>query len=72
MSVACGMKSTTTQSLTHRSNGLGIMVAVLTNGKYIDYNYRKEEKRVGGDYRKMGDIFRIELARYRSIIPFAS
>lgn len=47
------------------------MVSVLTNGKYIDYNFRREEKRVGGDYRAKGDDFRIEFARFRSIIPFA-
>jgi hypothetical protein len=53
-----------------RSNGLGIMVSVLTNGRYIDWRFRREEKRVGGDYRKMGDEFKIERTRYGSTIPY--
>lgn len=41
----------------------------LTNGRLMDYIYRKEEKRVGGDYRKKGDEFRLERTRFLIAIP---
>ena len=53
-----------------RSNGFGILVSVLTNGRYIDWRFRREEQRVGGDFKKMGNEFKIERTRYGSMIPY--
>ncbi|KAG8855703.1 hypothetical protein FRB96_006747 [Tulasnella sp. 330] len=56
--------------LCYLPSGLGSVVSSIINGRQIDYYYRKEEQRVGGDYRKKGDEFRIELTRLRCIFPF--
>ena len=56
----------------NRSNGFGILVSVLTTGRYVDYLYQREERRVGGDYRKVGEEFRLEWTRFRSILPYVS
>lgn len=50
--------------------GIGSIISGLLNGRQIDYYYRKEEARVGGDYRKKPHEFRLELTRIRCIIPF--
>lgn len=36
----------------------------------MDYYYRKEKERVGGDYRAKGEEFRIDLVRIGTIAPF--
>jgi len=53
-----------------RPSGFGALTASLINGRQIDWYYRREEKRVGGDYRKKPQEFRIELTRLRCIAPF--
>ena len=47
------------------------MISALSCGRLLDYYYRKEEARVGGDYRKKPDEFRIESVRLRIVLPFA-
>lgn len=37
----------------------------------MDWLYRKEENRVGGDFRKKGEVFKIERSRLRCLFPFA-
>jgi hypothetical protein len=32
--------------------------------------YRREERRIVGDYRKKGGLFRIEITRFRVVVPF--
>ncbi|KAG8990670.1 hypothetical protein FRB94_013187 [Tulasnella sp. JGI-2019a] len=56
--------------LCYLPNGLGSIVSTLINGRQLDYYYRKEESRVGGDYRKKKEEFRIELTRLKCIFPF--
>jgi hypothetical protein len=51
-------------------SGAGSILTVFLNGRQLDYFYRKEERRVGGDYRKKPDEFRIDLTRIRCMFPF--
>jgi hypothetical protein len=51
-------------------SGIGTICSALTNGRLIDYYYRREERRVGGDYRKKGEEFRLEITRFRIVVPF--
>ena len=57
-------------SVDPRPSGIGSVVSSLLNGRQIDYYYRREERRVGGDYRKKGEEFRVEYTRLRCIAPF--
>ncbi|KAL8291258.1 hypothetical protein RQP46_002236 [Phenoliferia psychrophenolica] len=56
--------------LCYLPSGLGSICSSLLNGRQLDYYYRKEEARVGGDYRKKPDEFRIHLTRIRCLVPF--
>ncbi|EIW69113.1 hypothetical protein TREMEDRAFT_31494 [Tremella mesenterica DSM 1558] len=56
--------------LCYLPSGIGSVCSSLLNGRQIDYYYRREERRVGGDYRKKGEEFKIEYTRLRCIIPF--
>jgi hypothetical protein len=53
----------------YRPAGIGTICAALTLGRLLDRSYRREEARVGGDYRKRGEDFNIELARFRVAVP---
>ena len=53
-----------------RPNGFGTIISSQLSGHQLDWYYRREEKRVGGDYRKKGDEFRVDLTRIRCITPF--
>ncbi|KAK4686771.1 hypothetical protein P7C73_g3346, partial [Tremellales sp. Uapishka_1] len=55
---------------TLRPSGLGTICTSLLNGRQIDYFYRKETERVGGDFKKKPDEFRIEYTRLRCLFPF--
>ena len=50
--------------------GIGCIISSILNGKQLDYYYQREEKRIGGDYRKKPDEFRIYLTRLRCLVPF--
>ena len=54
----------------NRPNGFGTLLASQINGRQLDWRYRKEERRVRGDYRKAGEDFRIELTRIVCLVPF--
>lgn len=54
-----------------RPSGVGTILASLLNGRQLDHYYRKECERVGGDFRKKGEEFRIERTRLRCAVPFA-
>ncbi|KAM0753668.1 MFS general substrate transporter [Meredithblackwellia eburnea MCA 4105] len=56
--------------LCYLPSGIGSIVSSQLNGKQIDWYFRREEKRVGGDYRKKPDEFNIESTRIRCIFPF--
>ncbi|ORY25281.1 major facilitator superfamily domain-containing protein [Naematelia encephala] len=56
--------------LCYLPSGFGAVIAGLTNGRQIDYYYRREEKRVGGDYRKKGELFKIDRVRIMCIFPY--
>jgi hypothetical protein len=58
--------------LCYLPSGAGAILTTFLNGRQLDYYYRKEERRVGGDYRKRPDDFRVELARIRCLYPFIS
>ncbi|WVR04031.1 hypothetical protein IAU60_001030 [Kwoniella sp. DSM 27419] len=55
--------------LCYLPNGIGTIISSQFNGRQLDYWYRKEERRVGGDYRKKPDEFDIEYTRMRCYIP---
>lgn len=57
-------------SLTISPCGCGLIVTAIINGKWIDHVFRKEEKRAGGDFRKMGEEFRLERTRFIVGVPF--
>jgi hypothetical protein len=42
----------------------------LVNGRQLDWYFKKEEARAGGDYRKKGEQFRIDITRLRCLAPF--
>jgi len=56
----------------YRPSGIGSVVSSFINGRQLDYYYSKEEERVGGDYKKKPNEFRVELTRLRCLIPFLS
>ncbi|WRT65469.1 uncharacterized protein IL334_002412 [Kwoniella shivajii] len=56
--------------LCYLPSGVGTICSAQLNGRQIDYYFRKEEKRVGGDYRKKPNEFDIEYTRLRCIAPF--
>ncbi|WVQ62951.1 uncharacterized protein L199_001100 [Kwoniella botswanensis] len=58
--------------LCYLPSGLGTICSAQLNGRQIDYWFRKEEKRVGGDYRKKPQEFDIEYTRIRCLAPFAT
>ena len=55
-----------------RPAGFGSILSSYLNGLQMDYYYRCELKRVGGDFRKKGEEFKIEWTRLRCLIPFAT
>lgn len=55
--------------LIRRPGGAGLVITALINGRLVDYFYRKEEKRVGGDFRKKAEDFRLERSRFIVAIP---
>lgn len=55
-----------------RPAGFGSILSSYLNGLQMDYHYRQELKRAGGDFRKMGEEFKIEWTRLRCLIPFAT
>ncbi|WVQ73805.1 hypothetical protein IAR50_003386 [Cryptococcus sp. DSM 104548] len=50
--------------------GIGTIVSSQLNGRQLDYYFRREERRVGGDYRQKPDQFNIERCRLYCLIPF--
>jgi hypothetical protein len=52
-----------------RPGGAGLVITALINGRLVDYFYRKEEKRIGGDFRKKPEDFRLERSRFIVAIP---
>ncbi|KAM0753667.1 MFS general substrate transporter [Meredithblackwellia eburnea MCA 4105] len=50
--------------------GIGTIFSSLLTGRQLDYYYQREEMRVGGDYRKKGEEFRIDPVRINCIYPF--
>ncbi|WVW79763.1 hypothetical protein I302_101733 [Kwoniella bestiolae CBS 10118] len=58
--------------LCYLPSGLGTICSAQLNGRQIDYWFRKEEKRVGGDYRKKPDEFDLDYTRIRCLAPFAT
>jgi hypothetical protein len=58
-------------NLTHRPSGIGAILSSYLNGVQQDYYYRKEMARAGGDYRKVGEEFKLEWTRFRCLFPFA-
>lgn len=55
--------------LCYLPSGAGTIISTILNGKQVDYFYRREEKRCGGDHRACPD-FRVELTRHRCLWPF--
>lgn len=55
--------------LCYLPSGAGTIISTILNGKQVDYFYRREEKRCGGDHRVRPD-FRVELTRHRCLWPF--
>ena len=51
-------------------SGIGSICATVINGRQIDWMFRREERRVGGDYRKKGEEFAIDWTRIRCMFPF--
>ncbi|WWC87498.1 uncharacterized protein L201_002388 [Kwoniella dendrophila CBS 6074] len=56
--------------LCYLPSGVGTIISTQLNGRQLDYYFRKEEKRVGGDYRKKPEEFDIEYTRIRCLAPF--
>lgn len=54
-----------------RPAGFGSILSSYLNGLQMDWLYRREENRVGGDFRKKGEDFKIEWTRLRCMFPFA-
>ncbi|ODO09248.1 hypothetical protein I350_02848 [Cryptococcus amylolentus CBS 6273] len=50
--------------------GVGTIVSSQLNGRLLDYYFRREERRVGGDYRQKPEQFNIERTRIYCLIPF--
>lgn len=45
-------------------------MAAAIQGRLMDIFYRREETRVGGDFRQYPERFRVERARFIVAIPF--
>ncbi|WVQ94439.1 hypothetical protein IAU59_001518 [Kwoniella sp. CBS 9459] len=56
--------------LCYLPSGIGTIISAQLNGQQLDYWFKKEERRVGGDYRKKPDTFDIELTRIRCLASF--
>ncbi|WVQ72078.1 hypothetical protein IAR50_001623 [Cryptococcus sp. DSM 104548] len=50
--------------------GIGTIASTLLNGKQLDYYFRREERRVGGDYCSKPDDFHVERCRLYCFIPY--
>lgn len=57
--------------LCYLPSGVGTILASVLNGRQLDYYFRREERRVGGDYRTHSE-FRIEKTRIRCLYPFVA
>lgn len=55
--------------LCYLPSGAGTIISTILNGKQVDYFYRREERRCGGDHRVCPN-FRVELTRHRCLWPF--
>lgn len=53
-----------------RPIGIGSACAAAVQGRLMDIFYRREETRVGGDFRQYPERFRVERARFIVAIPF--
>ncbi|WVQ78691.1 hypothetical protein IAT38_000778 [Cryptococcus sp. DSM 104549] len=58
--------------LCYLPSGIGTIIAAQLNGRLLDWTFRREERRVGGDYRKKPETFNIERTRLRCLIPFVT
>ncbi|WWC60004.1 uncharacterized protein I303_102567 [Kwoniella dejecticola CBS 10117] len=56
--------------LCYLPSGIGTIISAQLNGRQLDFWFRREERRVGGDYRKKPDEFDIEFTRIRCLAPF--
>ncbi|WWC69009.1 uncharacterized protein I206_102945 [Kwoniella pini CBS 10737] len=56
--------------LCYLPSGIGTIISAQLNGRQLDFWYQKEEKKVGGDYRKKPEEFDIEYTRIRCLAPF--
>ncbi|ODO09660.1 hypothetical protein I350_01873 [Cryptococcus amylolentus CBS 6273] len=50
--------------------GFGTILSTILNGKQLDYYFRREERRVGGDYNSHPHTFNIERCRLYCFIPY--
>lgn len=57
--------------LCYLPSGIGSIISSQLNGRQLDYYFRREERRVGGDYRAKPEEFNIEKTRIRCLYPFA-
>lgn len=57
--------------LCYLPGGAGTIASALVNGQLLDRVYRREEARVGGDFRKCPTTFRLERTRLWCMYPFA-
>ncbi|ODN72868.1 hypothetical protein L202_08295 [Cryptococcus amylolentus CBS 6039] len=57
--------------LCYLPSGIGTLISSQLNGRQLDYYFRREERRVGGDYRTKPLLFNIEKTRIRCLAPFA-
>lgn len=53
-----------------RPSGAGTIITTFIVGRMLDYYYQREEARVGGDFRKHPDTFRLEWTRISCMYPF--
>lgn len=53
-----------------RPCGIATIISAITNGRVVDWMYRREEKRVGGDFRKKRSEFRLERTRFLGAVGF--
>ncbi|OCF45038.1 hypothetical protein I317_01089 [Kwoniella heveanensis CBS 569] len=56
--------------LCYLPSGIGTIISAQLNGRQLDFWFRREERRVGGDYRKKPETFDIEYTRIRCLAPF--
>ncbi|ODN85271.1 hypothetical protein L198_07595 [Cryptococcus wingfieldii CBS 7118] len=50
--------------------GFGTILSTILNGKQLDYYFRREERRVGGDYSSHPHTFNTERCRLYCFIPY--